>query len=180
MPQAARQIPNPFENFGKRLIKSSKLYWLDSGLACYLLGIRSVDELERSPFLDPLFEGFVASEILKSQTNRGMRRELYYFRDQQGLEVDFLVPGPNLGLWLIEAKAGQTVRPGMATPLQALQRSLGKKASRLMVVHRRPGASLITSAIGGGVEALPMEHFIKVLTQGPSKRGRKSERYLLK
>jgi len=173
-------VPPYFENFGKRLIKSPKLYWLDSGLACYLLGIRSVAELERSPFLGPLFEGFVASEILKSQTNRGMRRELYYFRDQQGLEVDFLVPGPNLGLWLIEAKAGQTVRSGMATPLQSLQRSLGKKASRLLEVHRRPRVSLITSAIGKGVEALPLEHFIKVLTQGPSKRGGKSERYLLK
>jgi len=170
-------VPPYFENFGKRLIKSPKLYWLDSGLACYLLGIKSVAELERSPFLGPLFEGCVAAEILKSQTNRGMRRELYYFRDQQGLEVDFLVPGPNLGLWLIEAKAGQTVRPGMATPLQSLQRSLGKKASRLMLVHRRPRASLITSAISRGVEALPLEDFIKVLTQGSRKRGRKSERY---
>jgi predicted AAA+ superfamily ATPase len=159
-------VPPYFENFGKRLIKSPKLYWLDSGLACYLLGIQSVAELERSPFLGPLFEGFVAAEILKSQTNRGMRKELYYFRDQQGLEVDFLVPGPNLGLWLIEAKAGRTVQPRMAAPLQSLQRSLGKKASRLIVVYRSPRASMITSAIGRGVEALPLEHFIKELTRG--------------
>ena len=159
-------VPPYFENFGKRLIKSPKLYWLDSGLACYLLGIQSVAELERSPFLGPLFEGFVAAEILKSQTNRGMRRELYYFRDQQGLEVDFLVPGPNLGLWLIEAKAGRTVQPRMAAPLQSLQRSLGKKASRLIVVYRRPSASMITSAIGRGVGAFPLEHFIKELARG--------------
>jgi len=170
-------VPPYFENFGKRLIKSPKLYWLDSGLACYLLGIKSVAELERSPFLGPLFEGFVAAEILKSQTNRGMRRELYYFRDQQGLEVDFLVPGPNLGLWLIEAKAGRTVQPRMAAPLQSLQRSLGKKASRLIVVHRRPRASLITSAIGKGVEAFPLEHFIKELTRGVKQTEQKSERH---
>jgi hypothetical protein len=170
-------VPPYFENFGKRLIKSPKLYWLDSGLACYLLGIRSLAELERSPFLGPLFEGFVAAEILKSQTNRGMRRELYYFRDQQGLEVDFLVPGPNLGLWLIEAKAGKTVQPGMAAPLQSLQRSLGKKARRLIVVYRRPRASMITSAIGRGVEAFPMEHFIKELAQGAKQTQQKSKRY---
>ena len=170
-------VPPYFENFGKRLIKSPKLYWLDSGLACYLLGIKSVAELERSPFLGPLFEGFVAAEILKSQTNRGMRRELYYFRDQQGLEVDFLVPGPNLGLWLIEAKAGRTVQPRMAAPLQSLQRSLGKKASRLIVVYRRPHASMITSAIGRGVGAFPLEHFIKELTCGVKQTEQKSERY---
>src|SRR6516162_2754912 len=170
-------VPPYFENFGKRLIKSPKLYWLDSGLACYLLGIKSVAELERSPFLDPLFEGFVAAEILKSQTNRGVRRELYYFRDQQGLEVDFLVPGPNLGLWLIEAKAGRTVQPRMAAPLQSLQRSLGKKASRLIVVYRRPSASMITSAIGRGVGAFPLEHFIKELARGVKQTEQKSERY---
>src|SRR5712671_281582 len=85
-------VPPYFENFGKRLIKSPKMYIGDSGLACYLLGLTSAAELERSPFLGPLFEGFVAEAILKSQTDRGMRKELYYFRDQQGLEVDFLVP----------------------------------------------------------------------------------------
>lgn len=170
-------VPPYFENFGKRLIKSPKLYWLDSGLACYLLGIRSVAELERSPFLGPLFEGFVAAEILKSQTNRGLRRELYYFRDQQGLEVDFLVPGPNLALWLIEAKAGKTVQPGMAVPLLSLQRSLGRKARRLIVVHRRPRAPMITSAIDRGVEAFTLEHFIKQLPQGTKQTKQKSERY---
>src|SRR5215813_8013273 len=159
-------VPPYFENFGKRLIKSSKLYWLDSGLACYLLGIRSVDELERSPFLDPLFEGFVASEILKSQTNRGMRRELYYFRDQQGLEVDFLVPGPNLGLWLIEAKATKTVRPSMASPLSSLARVLERRAARLLVVHRRSRLPARTTALASGVEALDVEQLVAELLSG--------------
>jgi len=124
-------VPPYFENFGKRLIKSPKIYWGDSGLACYLLGIRSAGELERSPFLGPLFEGFIAAEILKSQINQGLRKELYYFRDQQGLEVDFLVPRPNAGLWLIESKAGKTVHPAMAAPLLSLQRALGK----LSLIH---------------------------------------------
>src|SRR5207249_7271897 len=74
-------IPPFYENFGKRLVKSPKLYFTDSGLACHLLGINSNDELQRSPFLGPLFEGFVASEIFKQQVNDGRRRSLYYFRD---------------------------------------------------------------------------------------------------
>jgi hypothetical protein len=86
-------VPPYFETFGKRLIKSPKIYWVDSGLACYLLGITSAAELERSPFLGALFEGFVASEILKNQTNRGVRKELYYFRDQQAWRWTSCCPG---------------------------------------------------------------------------------------
>ncbi len=152
-----------FENFGKRLIKSPKIYWADSGLACYLLGVTSVAELERSPFLGALFEGFVAAEILKSEANRGMRKELYYFRDQQGLEVDFLVPRRNSNLWLIEAKAGKTVRPSMATPLLSLRRALAKRSVRLTVVHRKSRSQLTTAAIARGVEALDVERFVQEL-----------------
>lgn len=64
------------------------------GLACHLLGITTQAELNRSPFL----EGFVDSEILKHQINQGRRKNLYHFRDQQGLEVDFLFPGAKGGL----------------------------------------------------------------------------------
>jgi predicted AAA+ superfamily ATPase len=156
-------VPPYFENFGKRLIKSPKIYWGDSGLACYLLGVTSSAELERSPFLGALFEGFVAAEILKSQANQGMRKELYYFRDQQGLEVDFLVPRPNSNLWLVEAKAGKTVRPAMAAPLLSLRRASPKRSGRLIVVHRKSRSQLPTAAIAGGVEALDVERFIQEL-----------------
>lgn len=157
-------VPPYFENFGKRLIKSPKVYWEDSGLACYLLGIASQSELERSPFLGPLFEGFVAAEILKSQVNRGARKELYTFRDQQGLEVNFLVPRANAGLWLVEAKASKTVRPAMAAPLLSLQRALGERAKRLIVAHRESKSSMQTAAIAQGVEALDLGEFVAQLT----------------
>jgi hypothetical protein len=159
-------VPPYFENLGKRLIKSPKVYWGDSGLACHLLGIRSASELERSPFLGSLFEGFVASEILKSQINQGLRRELYYFRDQQGLEVDFLLPRPGAGLWLLEAKAGKTVQTRMAAPLLSLQRPLGKHLRRMLIVHRKPRAPFSTTAIAKGVEALDVEQFCKQLVRG--------------
>jgi uncharacterized protein len=153
-------VPPYFENLGKRLIKSPKVYLGDSGLACYLLGLTSMAEVERSPFLGALFESFVAAEILKSQADRGLRRELYYFRDQQGLEVDFLVPRPNAKLWLIEAKSAKTVRPSMASPLTSLQRALQKQAGRLIVVHRKSRLQVPTGAIARGVEALALEQFV--------------------
>ncbi len=156
-------VPPYFENFGKRLIKSPKTYWGDSGLACHLLGITSAAELERSPFLGALFEGFVASEILKSQTNLGMRKELYYFRDQQGLEVDFLLPRRNAELWLIECKASKTVRPAMVAPLLSLQRSLRNRSNRLLVVHRKSSSPWSTAALAPGVEALDVERFVTKL-----------------
>jgi len=158
-------VPPYFENFGKRLIKSPKVYWGDCGLACYLLGLNSAAELERSPFLGALFEGFVAAEILKSQSNRGMRKELYYFRDQQGLEVDFLVPGPNASLWLVEAKATKTVRPAMASSLLSLRRSFPKRPTRLIVVHRKSSSQLATAALAPGAEALDMERFVVELNR---------------
>lgn len=156
-------VPPYFENFGKRLIKSPKIYWGDSGLACYLLGLSSSAELERSPFSGALFEGFVAAEILKSQANLGMRKELYYFRDQQGLEVDFLVPRSNAGLWLVEAKAAKTVRPSMASPLLSLRRSLRKRPGRMIVVHRKARSQWATAALARGVEALDVERFVREL-----------------
>jgi predicted AAA+ superfamily ATPase len=158
-------VPPYFENFGKRLIKSPKLYWGDSGLACYLLGVTSAAELERSPFLGALFEGFVAAEILKSQANRGLQKELYHFRDQQGLEVDLLVPRPNSKLWLVEAKAGKTARPSMAAPLLSLRRASPKRSERLIVVHRKSRSQLPTAAIARGVEALDVERFIQELAR---------------
>jgi len=159
-------VPPYYENFGKRLIKSPKIYWGDSGLACYLLGIATEAELQRSPFLGQLFEGFVAAEILKNQVNKGMRKELYYFRDQQGLEVDFLLPRPNAGLWLIECKAGRTIRPAMAAPLLSLRRALGERSKRLIIVHRKSRSPLATAAVAKGVEGLDLERFVAELIRG--------------
>jgi len=157
-------VPPYFENLGKRLVKAPKVYWVDSGLACYLLGITSEAELQRSPFLGPLFEGLVGAEILKSQVNKGGRKELYYFRDQQGLMVDFLVPRSNAGLWLVECKASKTIHPAMANSLLALRRSLENRSTRLLLVHAKSRSAQATTAVAGGVAALDIEHFVASLS----------------
>jgi hypothetical protein len=152
-------VPPYFENFGKRLVKSPKVYWGDTGLACHLLGIQSQAELERSPFWGSIFEGFVAAEILKSQINRGQRKELYYFRDQQGLEVDFVVPQRNARFWLVEAKASKTVHSSMAAPMLSLAHATGDRASRRIVVYRKSRTGPAFTVLAKGAEALTLEQF---------------------
>ena len=159
-----------FENMGKRLVKSPKVYWGDSGLACYLLGIQTPAELERSPFLGALFEGFVASEILKSEINAGGRKELYYFRDRQGLEVDFLLPRTNRELWLIECKTSRTVQPRMAGPMLSLRNAMPKPPGRMLVVHRKARTGFQTTALSPGVEALDVDQFVEALAPPARKR----------
>jgi predicted AAA+ superfamily ATPase len=128
-------VPPYFENFGKRLIKSPKIYMADSGLACHLLGLESAQQLARSPFAGPIFEGFVAGEIVKQQINDGRRREIYFFRDQRGLEVDFVVPLGGRTLALLEAKATSTVYPSAAKSLVSLAATIGERGTRSVVVH---------------------------------------------
>jgi uncharacterized protein len=162
-------VPPYFENFGKRLIKSPKMYLGDSGLTCHLLGITTQSELERSPFLGPLWEGFVAAEILKSQVNQGRSKELYHFRDQQGLEVDFLFPHGG-GLWMVECKASRTVQPAMARPMASLREAMGSRApGRLAVVHRPTPNQPTTTALAPGIEALPIDAFVRELNRRKKK-----------
>ena len=170
-------VPPYFENFGKRLLKSPKVYLGDTGLACYLLGITSQAELERSPFLGALFEGFVAAEILKSQVNQGRRKELYHFRDQQGLEVDFLFPSGRGGLWTVECKASKTVQPAMARPLESLRRSMsGRESVRLTVVHRASTTARPSRGLAPGVEALDIRAFVDALGGKPAGGRKASQR----
>lgn len=158
-------VPPFYENLGKRLIKSPKVYVADSGLACHLLGIESAAELAKSPFLGALFEGFVASEIIKSQTHRGRRPELYCFRDEQGLEVDFLAPRSNGAVAIVECKATRTVTPTMAAPMRRLAEAMKKKRPRgtrveMFLVHQSSKAPEATRAVAPGVEAWAWRDFV--------------------
>jgi uncharacterized protein len=161
-------VPPYFDNLGKRLIKSPKVYIADSGLACHLLGIETDAELRRSPFLGALFEGLVAAEVVKAQINAGRRKEVYYFRDQQGLEVDFVVPGKGGSAHLIEAKATSTVTPDMADPMRRLADAWTRRGSRrgkvdMTIVYPPTRSSLSSRALATGVEAVAWPDFVRGL-----------------
>lgn len=156
-------LPPYHENFGKRLVKSPRLYLADPGLACHLLGIRTAAELQRSPFRGALFEGLVASELAKVQLHRGERRQLWFYRDHSGLEVDFVMPGKGGRLHLIEAKATATPRPAMAEPLRRVGALLARdrrQPPRLTVVHDEARLPPSTEALAPGVKAKTWRDFV--------------------
>ena len=156
-------VPPFYENFGKRLIKSAKLYFTDSGLVCHLLGIDTVTTLRKSPFYGILFEGFVAAEIIKHQVNGGKRKELYYFRDQQGLEVDFVIPQGAGALLLAEVKTTKTPKPSMARPLQRLAQAITAYRTRSMLVHGDSTETTAGSVIAPGVSTVTLASLLEVI-----------------
>ncbi len=98
------------KNFNKRLIKSPKLYFLDTGLAAFLLGIQEEQHLRVHPLRGALFETLVCSEILKSRLNRGKTDNLYFFRNSRGNEVDVILD-QGISQKIVEIKSGQTITP---------------------------------------------------------------------
>lgn len=96
-----------FENFGKRAIKSPKLFFTDVGLATYLLGIETHTQIERDPLRGNLVENLVFLELMKHRLNNGLDPRLYFFRDARGHEVDFIFQNGH-NLIPIEVKAAKT------------------------------------------------------------------------
>lgn len=103
-------LPPWFANTGKRLVKASKLYFHDVGLACWLLGLRSAAQVARDPLWGSLFENFVIMEAMKDRLNAGATAEMYFYRDSEGNEVDLLIP-VGTQMHAIEIKAGATINP---------------------------------------------------------------------
>lgn len=96
-----------YQNFGKRLVKTPKLYFLDVGLMAWLIGIRDSVTLDTHVSRGALFETFVVSELIKRQYNQGQNADLYFWRDSAGNEIDLLLDTPQ-GLQAIEIKSGST------------------------------------------------------------------------
>jgi predicted AAA+ superfamily ATPase len=98
-----------FSNLSKRLIKSPKLYFCDPGLAAWLLGVRKPDHVVAHPQRGALFENWAMTELLKSQTNRGLKPSLHFLRDKQGHEIDALIESSPTEVHAIEVKSGETI-----------------------------------------------------------------------
>ena len=103
----AFRLPAYHAGLRKRLVKMPKLYFYDTGLACWLLGIREPQQLRTHPLRGAIFETWVVSEILKHRTNRGETRGLSFYRDSNGAEADLVIEQPD-ALTLLEAKSSAT------------------------------------------------------------------------
>ena len=111
-------LPPWHANVGKRLVKTPKLYLLDTGLAAWLAGVRRSDELRLGALRGPLFETLVVSECRKHLRHRGLPHALHFWRDTHGLEVDLLIDLGGGRVAALECKSGQTVAEDWFDPLR--------------------------------------------------------------
>jgi len=112
------------KNFNKRLVKSPKLYFYDTGLACSLLGIRDADQVTTHFLKGALFENWVLNEFVKRAFNRGERRYPYFWRDSHGQEIDCLLDTPE-SLIPVEIKSGKTMAHSYFDSLKSWQQLTG-------------------------------------------------------
>jgi predicted AAA+ superfamily ATPase len=123
-----------FENFGKRVIKSPKLYFIDTGLVCYLLGIDSAEQLIADPLYGNLFENWVVMELIKARYNRALDPRLYFYRDVSGKEVDLLFQQGSR-LIPIEIKSNKTFSPSFLSNLHYFHEQIPEKATSGALIY---------------------------------------------
>ena len=140
------RLPAYHANFRKRLVKMPKLHFYDTGLVCWLVGIRASDQLRTHPLRGPIFETWVVSEIAKQRSNRGETGGMFFYRDRGGAEVDLVVHGPS-GDTLVEIKAAQTPSSSLYKGIRRVRRQFA--AQPIVAVYggdqlqRRAEATLV-------------------------------------
>ena len=118
-------------NINRRLIKSPKLYFYDTGLACSLLNIEQENQIENFYMRGNLFENFVFSELVKNRYNKGLPANLYYFRDAKGKEIDCVIEKPDKHT-LIEVKLSETLQPAHLKNIESLQKDFSNSDTFLI------------------------------------------------
>ncbi len=121
-------------NFGKRLVKTPKLYFLDTGLLCWLLRIGTPEDLQIHPARGAVFETWVVSETLKHRHNLGLPPELYFWRDNHGLEVDLVFEHAGR-LHSVEIKSGTTYGSDWMVPARRWRQAAGSNAAPTLLVY---------------------------------------------
>ena len=114
------RVPRWHRSLRKRAVKAAKLHFVDSGVACRLLGIRSPDQLRVHPLRGAVFESWAGSEILKSRVHRGQPADLFHLREDRGLEVDLVAEGQGEVVG-IEVKSGATAAGDFFTGLRQFE-----------------------------------------------------------
>lgn len=140
-----------YANIGRRLVKTPKVYFLDTGTVCYLVGLGDAAHASRGPMAGTLLESLVLGELVKTYRNRGVQPRISFWRTGRGEEVDFVVETAD-GLVPLEVKTSATPLPRMAAGMRAMRAALGGGARPGYVVH--PGDSRLP--LGEGDRALPL------------------------
>jgi predicted AAA+ superfamily ATPase len=153
-------------SFRKRLVKTPKLFFYDTGLACHLLGIQEPAQLESHPLRKALFETWVFAELSKNLINHGERPNLFFWKTHGGQEVDFVMERGG-AVDLIEVKSGATVAPDTARRLEAVSETWETAQKTLWVVHGGREEMRVR-----GATLLPWRH---VFRPGEGRRRMKTE-----
>jgi len=125
---------NPyFNNFGKRVLKSPKYYFIDVGLLCYLLGIESTTQITRDPLVGHIFENLVVIDVLKNRLNQGKTSNLYFYRDEKKNEIDLLLL-QGRDFLSIEIKVASTYSKGLIENLIKFKK-LNDKVKKSFLVY---------------------------------------------
>jgi predicted AAA+ superfamily ATPase len=124
-----------FTNLNKRLIKTPKLYFCDPGLAAWFVGVRHPAHVTAHPQRGALFENWVMTELLKAQTNSGIKPTLHFLRDKEGHEIDALIEtGPNT-FHAVEIKSGETIASDFFTGLDYWRAKLPRQSLTPWLIH---------------------------------------------
>jgi len=143
------RLPPYHRNFGKRLVKSPKVYFTDTGLLCYLLGIEEPDQVRRDPLVGSLFENLVVLEALKARYNQARQPALSFFRDNHGHEIDLLLDSGR-ALHGIEIKSASTYNASFKRNLCWFREGVAPLA-RAAIVYNGDAHTF-----SDGIEALPL------------------------
>jgi hypothetical protein len=140
-----------YANIGKRLVKSPKVYFTDTGLLCYLVGLRDTEHAASGPMGGAIFENLVIAELFKIYIHRGEEPAMYYWRTAAGSEVDLVIETQNQ-LMPIEIKLSETPRPEMAKEIVNFQNDFEGRAGQGYIIH--PGS--MTLPLRKGTVTLPL------------------------
>lgn len=141
------RLPPYFKNIGKRIIKAPKIYFVDVGLATYLLGIETSNQVSRDPLYGQLFENLVVSELFKSRLNRAKDPNLFFYRDSHKKEVDILFERQR-ELIPAEIKSSATYNPELIQSIRFMQESIKAQTGHGYLIYSGE-SGLLTENISG-------------------------------
>lgn len=127
-------LPPYFENFNKRIIKSPKLYFYDTGLASHLLGLRKNEDLTDESSIGNLFENLVVAELIKNNLHKNLLKNYWFWRNSQGIEVDILVKKGSF-FYISEIKSTQTILPKLVKGLNYYEKISNGKVKNKTIIY---------------------------------------------
>ncbi len=127
-------LPPYFQNFTKRVVKSPKLYFYDTGLACHLLEIEDAKYLPLHPLRGNIFENMIVSEFIKNKFHKNLHKEFYFWQDSSGKEIDIITANP-LGFDAFEIKSGETITSEFFKNLTLFERIITPLQAKKHIIY---------------------------------------------